>query len=100
MRHVTYLLIGGGLASIRAARQIRALDPDGSIEIVDHRYHDWQAVGAPSLLADPPGPLTGVDAAAAIHPDARLVPPVRIEAVSTTKSCTAPARTTPSTSQR
>ncbi|HJZ91367.1 MAG TPA: hypothetical protein VKE40_10880 [Gemmataceae bacterium] len=23
-----------------------------SIEIVDHRYHDWQAVGAPSLLAD------------------------------------------------
>jgi 2-keto-4-pentenoate hydratase len=22
------------------------------IEIVDHRYHDWQAVGAPSLLAD------------------------------------------------
>jgi len=23
-----------------------------SIEIVDHRYHDWQKVGAPSLLAD------------------------------------------------
>jgi 2-keto-4-pentenoate hydratase len=23
-----------------------------SLEIVDHRYHDWQAVGAPSLLAD------------------------------------------------
>lgn len=23
-----------------------------SIEIVDHRYHDWQSVGAPSLLAD------------------------------------------------
>jgi 2-keto-4-pentenoate hydratase len=23
-----------------------------SIEIVDHRYHDWQAVGAPSLVAD------------------------------------------------
>ena len=23
-----------------------------SIEIVDHRYRDWQAVGAPSLLAD------------------------------------------------
>jgi 2-keto-4-pentenoate hydratase len=23
-----------------------------SIEIVDHRYHNWQAVGAPSLLAD------------------------------------------------
>jgi 2-keto-4-pentenoate hydratase len=23
-----------------------------SIEIVDHRYHDWQVVGAPSLLAD------------------------------------------------
>jgi 2-keto-4-pentenoate hydratase len=23
-----------------------------SVEIVDHRYHDWQAVGAPSLLAD------------------------------------------------
>jgi 2-keto-4-pentenoate hydratase len=23
-----------------------------SIEVVDHRYHDWQAVGAPSLLAD------------------------------------------------
>jgi 2-keto-4-pentenoate hydratase len=23
-----------------------------SIEIVDHRYHDWKAVGAPSLLAD------------------------------------------------
>jgi 2-keto-4-pentenoate hydratase len=23
-----------------------------SIEIVDHRYHDWHAVGAPSLLAD------------------------------------------------
>jgi 2-keto-4-pentenoate hydratase len=23
-----------------------------SIEIVDHRYHDWQTVGAPSLLAD------------------------------------------------
>jgi 2-keto-4-pentenoate hydratase len=23
-----------------------------SIEVVDHRYHDWRAVGAPSLLAD------------------------------------------------
>ena len=23
-----------------------------SIEIVDHRYHDWQTVGAPSLVAD------------------------------------------------
>ena len=23
-----------------------------SIEIVDHRYHDWKAVGAPSLIAD------------------------------------------------
>ena len=23
-----------------------------SIEIVDHRYHNWQVVGAPSLLAD------------------------------------------------
>jgi 2-keto-4-pentenoate hydratase len=23
-----------------------------SIEVVDHRYHDWQAVGAPSLVAD------------------------------------------------
>jgi 2-keto-4-pentenoate hydratase len=23
-----------------------------SLEIVDHRYHDWQVVGAPSLLAD------------------------------------------------
>src|SRR5438105_3698258 len=23
-----------------------------SIEVVDHRYHDWQAVGAPSLIAD------------------------------------------------
>jgi 2-keto-4-pentenoate hydratase len=23
-----------------------------SIEVVDHRYHDWQVVGAPSLLAD------------------------------------------------
>jgi 2-keto-4-pentenoate hydratase len=23
-----------------------------SIEVVDHRYHNWQAVGAPSLLAD------------------------------------------------
>jgi 2-keto-4-pentenoate hydratase len=23
-----------------------------SVEVVDHRYHDWQAVGAPSLLAD------------------------------------------------
>jgi 2-keto-4-pentenoate hydratase len=23
-----------------------------SIEIVDHRYHNWQTVGAPSLLAD------------------------------------------------
>jgi 2-keto-4-pentenoate hydratase len=23
-----------------------------SIELVDHRYHDWQTVGAPSLLAD------------------------------------------------
>ena len=23
-----------------------------SIEIVDHRYHDWKTVGAPSLLAD------------------------------------------------
>jgi 2-keto-4-pentenoate hydratase len=23
-----------------------------SIEIVDHRYHDWQVVGAPSLVAD------------------------------------------------
>jgi 2-keto-4-pentenoate hydratase len=23
-----------------------------TIEIVDHRYHDWQTVGAPSLLAD------------------------------------------------
>jgi mannose-1-phosphate guanylyltransferase len=34
----------------------------------------------PSLLADPPGPLTGVDAAAAIDPGARLVAPVRIEA--------------------
>ena len=38
-----------------------------SIEIVDHRYHDWQAVGAPSLLADnaihgawvPGEPVTG-----------------------------------------
>jgi 2-keto-4-pentenoate hydratase len=29
---------------------IRAVIP--SIEIVDHRYHDWQTVGAPSLLAD------------------------------------------------
>jgi 2-keto-4-pentenoate hydratase len=29
---------------------IRAAIP--SIEIVDHRYHDWQTVGAPSLLAD------------------------------------------------
>ena len=23
-----------------------------AIEIVDHRYHDWKTVGAPSLLAD------------------------------------------------
>src|SRR5262249_13344230 len=23
-----------------------------SIEVVDHRYHDWKTVGAPSLLAD------------------------------------------------
>lgn len=23
-----------------------------SVEVVDHRYHDWQVVGAPSLLAD------------------------------------------------
>jgi 2-keto-4-pentenoate hydratase len=23
-----------------------------SIEVVDHRYHDWKAVGAPSLIAD------------------------------------------------
>jgi 2-keto-4-pentenoate hydratase len=29
---------------------IGALIP--SIEIVDHRYHDWKTVGAPSLLAD------------------------------------------------
>jgi 2-keto-4-pentenoate hydratase len=29
---------------------IRAALP--SIEIVDHRYHDWKTVGAPSLLAD------------------------------------------------
>jgi 3-phenylpropionate/trans-cinnamate dioxygenase ferredoxin reductase subunit len=33
MRHVKYLLIGGGLASIRAAKQIRTLDPDGLIHI-------------------------------------------------------------------
>ena len=33
MRNVKYLLIGGGLASIRAAKQIRALDPDGFIHI-------------------------------------------------------------------
>ncbi|HLF77729.1 MAG TPA: FAD-dependent oxidoreductase [Dehalococcoidia bacterium] len=31
MRDVNYLIIGGGLASIRAARQIRKGDPDGSI---------------------------------------------------------------------
>jgi 2-keto-4-pentenoate hydratase len=29
---------------------VRAVIP--SIEVVDHRYHDWQTVGAPSLLAD------------------------------------------------
>jgi 3-phenylpropionate/trans-cinnamate dioxygenase ferredoxin reductase component len=33
MREVKYLLIGGGLASLRAAQQIRALDADGSILI-------------------------------------------------------------------
>ena len=33
MRYVNYLLIGGGLASIRAARQIRSIDPNASIRI-------------------------------------------------------------------
>src|SRR3974390_2759182 len=33
MREVNYVLIGGGLASIRAARQIRKRDPEGSILI-------------------------------------------------------------------
>ncbi|MDP3174237.1 MAG: FAD-dependent oxidoreductase [Phenylobacterium sp.] len=33
MRDVKYLLIGGGLASIRAAQQIRTVDTDGSILI-------------------------------------------------------------------
>ena len=33
MREVKYLLIGGGLASIRAAQQIRGLDQEGSILI-------------------------------------------------------------------
>jgi 3-phenylpropionate/trans-cinnamate dioxygenase ferredoxin reductase component len=33
MREVNYLLIGGGLASMRAAQQIRALDPNASIHI-------------------------------------------------------------------
>jgi len=33
MRSVKYLLVGGGLASIRAAKQIRSLDPDGVIHI-------------------------------------------------------------------
>ncbi|MGE0830080.1 MAG: NAD(P)/FAD-dependent oxidoreductase [Hyphomonadaceae bacterium] len=34
MRDVKYLLIGGGLAAIRGAQQIRTLDPDGSLLIV------------------------------------------------------------------
>ena len=34
MREVKYLLIGGGLASYHAARQIRAADPEGSILLV------------------------------------------------------------------
>jgi NADPH-dependent 2,4-dienoyl-CoA reductase/sulfur reductase-like enzyme len=33
VRQTKYLLIGGGLASIRAARQIRASDPDGRLVI-------------------------------------------------------------------
>ena len=38
---------------------------------------------APSLIAHPPGPLTGVDPAARIAPTARIIPPVRIEARAT-----------------
>lgn len=34
MREVKYLLIGGGLAAVRAAQQIRTLDADGSILLV------------------------------------------------------------------
>src|SRR3954447_24529544 len=34
MRRVNYLLVGGGLASARAAARIRSQDPDGSVLIV------------------------------------------------------------------
>lgn len=34
MRQVKYLLIGGGLASVRAAQQIRLLDPNGPLLLV------------------------------------------------------------------
>lgn len=38
-----------------------------SIEIVDHRYHDWKAVGAPSLLAD--NAIHGAWVAGPAYPD-------------------------------
>lgn len=39
MRNVDYLLIGGGLAASRAARQIRKHDADGSIVLVSEEPH-------------------------------------------------------------
>jgi 2-keto-4-pentenoate hydratase len=40
-----------------------------SIEIVDHRYHDWKTVGAPSLLAD--NAIHGAWVAGEPYPDGR-----------------------------
>ena len=34
MKDVKYLLIGGGLASFHAAKQIRRADPEGSVLLV------------------------------------------------------------------
>jgi len=42
--------IGGGYTAETIKPFIAAVIP--SLEIVDHRYHDWKTVGAPSLLAD------------------------------------------------
>lgn len=72
------------LPALREGRRIRALTLDGYFEEhstpEDYLRGNLTLLESPSLLRHPPGPLTGIDATARIHPTAVIVPPVRIDA--------------------
>jgi mannose-1-phosphate guanylyltransferase len=72
------------IPALLAGETIRAASLDGYF--AEHSTPERYLAGnlallhEPALVRDPPGPLTGIDPLAAVHPDATIIDPIRIGA--------------------